>query len=210
METISNILFWISNGLLVPVIVLLLLFLGRALLLAAGFFGEFHRRKTILAQTAFIESADAEEVINGVNNLSASSSSAVGSSYMKALNSLGSNSTNAPFCERVVANYEVDAAKELSGSRILVKLGPMLGLMGTLIPMGPALVGLATGDISSMAYNMQVAFATTVVGMVIAAIGVATLQVRQRWYARELNNLEYVRELLTHVNPKTKTKDDEK
>ena len=195
---------------LVPVIVLLLLFLGRALLLAAGFFGEFHRRKTILSQTAFIESADAEEVVNGVNNLSASSSSTVGSSYMKALNALGSNSTNAPFCERVVANYEVDAAKELSGSRILVKLGPMLGLMGTLIPMGPALVGLATGDISSMAYNMQVAFATTVVGMVIAAIGVATLQVRQRWYARELNNLEYVRQLLTHVNPERKPKDDEK
>ena len=210
METISNILFWISNGLLVPVIVLLLLFLGRALLLAAGFFGEFHRRKTILSQTAFIESADAEEVVNGVNNLSASSSSTVGSSYMKALNALGSNSTNAPFCERVVANYEVDAAKELSGSRILVKLGPMLGLMGTLIPMGPALVGLATGDISAMAYNMQVAFATTVVGMVIAAIGVATLQVRQRWYARELNNLEYVRQLLTHVNPERKPKDDEK
>ena len=79
---------------------------------------------------------------------------------------------------------------------MLVKLGPMLGLMGTLIPMGPALVGLATGDISSMAYNMQVAFATTVVGMLIAAVGVLTVQVRQRWYARELNNLEYVRQLL--------------
>ena len=68
----------------------------------------------------------------------------------------------------------------------------MLGLMGTLIPMGPALVGLATGDISSMAYNMQVAFATTVVGMVIAAVGVITLQVKQRWYAREVNDLEYL------------------
>ena len=41
----------------------------------------------------------------------------------------------------------------------------MLGLMGTLIPMGPALVGLSTGDIASMAYNMQVAFATTVVAV---------------------------------------------
>ena len=47
-----------------------------------------------------------------------------------------------------------------------------------------------------MAYNMQVAFATTVVGMLIAAVGVLTVQVRQRWYARELNNLEYVRQLL--------------
>ena len=49
--------------------------------------------------------------------------------------------------------------------------------------MGPALVGLAQGDMSSMAYNMQVAFATTVVGLVIAAVGIITLQVKQRWYA---------------------------
>lgn len=40
---------------------------------------------------------------------------------------------------------------------------PHKWLMGTLIPMGPALVGLANGDISTMAYNMQVAFSTTVV-----------------------------------------------
>lgn len=73
----------------------------------------------------------------------------------------------------------------------------MLGLMGTLIPMGPALVGLAQGDISSMAYNMQVAFATTVVGMVIAAVGVITLQVKQRWYAREMNDLEYLYKVIS-------------
>lgn len=103
---------------------------------------------------------------------------------------------NAAYCERLLANYEVDAEKELGRSRTFIKLGPMLGLMGTLIPMGPALVGLATGDISSMAYNMQVAFATTVVGMVIAAVGVITLQVKQRWYAREMNDLEYLYRML--------------
>ena len=86
--------------------------------------------------------------------------------------------------------------KELGQSKLLVKIGPMLGLMGTLIPMGPALVGLATGDIGSMAYNMQVAFATTVVGIVIGAIGFITLQVKQRWVADDMNILEYVVESL--------------
>ncbi len=79
----------------------------------------------------------------------------------------------------------------------MIKFGPMLGLMGTLIPMGPALVGLATGDIASMAYNMQVAFATTVVGMLVAGIGLATLQVRQRFYARSLNTLDFLYHKLT-------------
>lgn len=48
-----------------------------------------------------------------------------------------------------------------------------------------------------MAYNMQVAFATTVEGMVIAAIGVTTLQVKQRWYAREMNDLEYLYKVIS-------------
>lgn len=76
-------------------------------------------------------------------------------------------------------------------------MGPVLGLIGTLIAMSPALVGLSTGDIGGMAYNMQVVFATTVVGLVISAIGLITLQVKQRWYARDVNNLDYVARILT-------------
>ena len=75
-------------------------------------------------------------------------------------------------------------------------MGPMLGLMGTLIPTGPALVGLSTGDITSMAYNMQVAFATTVVGLFAAAIGFITQQTKKRWYLQDMTNLEFVAELL--------------
>lgn len=96
------------------------------------------------------------------------------------------------YCERLIANYEVECQGRLMRSRMLIKFGPMLGLMGTLIPMGPALVGLASGDIASMACNMQMAFATTVVGMATAAIGVAVTQVNQRCYARQLNDLEYI------------------
>lgn len=73
----------------------------------------------------------------------------------------------------------------------------MLGLMGTLIPMGPALIGLASGDIVSMAYNMQVAFATTVVGMAVAAIGLAALQMNKRFYARSFNDLDFVFQKIT-------------
>ena len=63
--------------------------------------------------------------------------------------------------ERLSFNFEIAADKELAISNTRTTLGPILGLMGTLIPMGPALAGLASGDIASMAYNMQIAFATT-------------------------------------------------
>ena len=71
-------------------------------------------------------------------------------------------------------------------------MGPILGLMGTLIPMGPALVGLAQGDIASMAYNMQVAFATTVVGLTVSAIGFCTQQAKERWAVSRVALLEYL------------------
>ena len=103
-------------------------------------------------------------------------------------------------CHGCPAIYRTDDAqfveKDLSLPSTLLKMGPMLGLMGTLIPMGPALVGLSTGDIASMAYNMQVAFATTVVGLFSAAIGFVTKQTKNRWYAEDMSNLEFIAELL--------------
>lgn len=195
METISNALFWISNGLLVPVVVLLLLFLVRALILVGGFFGEYYRRHGLQQQlTAVLEGhADARE--SGLAELTVRPQ-AEKSPLLRAVRQLLAHRTDTAWCERLLSNFEVDAQRELASARTLAKLGPMLGLMGTLIPMGPALVGLAAGDLASMAYNMQVAFATTVVGMLIAAIGVVILQVRQRWYARELNDLEYISQLV--------------
>ena len=96
----------------------------------------------------------------------------------------------------LISEYEIEADKELSTSKTLTKMGPILGLMGTLIPMGPALVGLASGDIASMAYNMQVAFATTVVGLVVSAIGFVTQQTKERWAAKNLTILEYLADIV--------------
>ena len=193
MQTISNALFFISNGLLVPVVILLLILFLRALLLAINFYGDYQQRKKILEKTLFINDNDRENIIEGIKGLDAGKNL-----YLQDLRLLLESQHNDAYCERLISNYEVAAHKNLGQARILLKLGPMLGLMGTLIPMGPALVGLANGDITTMAYNMQVAFSTTVVGLVIAVIGIVTLQVKQRWFALEMNNLEYVDKMLRH------------
>lgn len=193
MNTVSNILFWISNGLLVPVVILLLLFFLKAILSIVGFFGEYWRRiKQQQALGKVLEEATPGNVVEQLLAMPAK----VKSPMLTCMRTMLEHRDNKAYCERLLANYEVDAEKELGQCRSLLKLGPMLGLMGTLIPMGPALVGLAAGDITSMAYHMQVAFATTVVGIMTAVIGIITLQVKQRWYAHELNDLEYIFKLL--------------
>ena len=95
-------------------------------------------------------------------------------------------------CEKIIAEWGGLYERRLERSRFLAKVGPMLGLMGTLIPMGPALAGLASGDIASMAYNMQIAFATTVLGCCIAGISILILSVRKHDYADEITCLQYV------------------
>jgi len=192
MNYISDILYWISTGLLVPVIVLLIFFFGRALLLIGSFFGQYLSiRRTASLLCKELDGLNKENVLTLSERLPKKNPSLV-VTYMKNL----LKSDDLAQRQRLLADFEIEADKDLSVSKTLGKMGPMLGLMGTLIPMGPALVGLSTGDIASMAYNMQVAFATTVVGLFAAAIGFITQQVKQRWYLQDMTNLEYVAELL--------------
>ena len=191
MELISNMLFWLSNGMLIPDIIFLLFFFIKALLMIGGFYGTYIARTKInvklnreIGKTGVEEFLDTLPEGNGKSKL------------LEYLRKIKDAPQDRALREKLLGDYEIAADKELGQSKLLVKIGPMLGLMGTLIPMGPALVGLATGDIGSMAYNMQVAFATTVVGIVIGAIGFITLQVKQRWVADDMNILEYVVESL--------------
>lgn len=194
MNAISNILFIISNGLLIPVILLLLFLLVKAIVLAFGFYSEWQTHRELSAKIQhLIEHFNSESIKEIDVDLEDSNKSPV----VKCLKNLLLHKDDRAFCEHSLADFQVDVQHQLSKNRILIKFGPMLGLMGTLIPMGPALVGLASGDIASMAYNMQVAFSTTVVGMLTAGIGLATLQVRQQFYARSLNALEFILRKLT-------------
>ena len=175
-----------------PVIVLLIIFFGRALLLIGGFFGQYMAiRRTNALLGKELDELNRDNVTTLSERLPKKNPSLV-VSYIKRL----LEADDAAMRQRLLANFEISADKDLATSKTLSKMGPMLGLMGTLIPMGPALVGLSTGDIASMAYNMQVAFATTVVGIFAAAIGFITGQVKQRWYLKDMTDLEFVAELL--------------
>lgn len=198
MNYISDILYWISTGLLVPVIVLLIFFFGRALLLIGSFFGQYlaiRRTESLMAKELY--GLNKENISTLSERLPKKNPSLV-VTYMNRLLVADSEAMR----QRLLSDFEIAADKDLSTSKTLSKMGPMLGLMGTLIPMGPALVGLSTGDIASMAYNMQVAFATTVVGLFAAAIGFITQQVKQRWYLQDMTNLEFVAELLNEKEGK--------
>ncbi len=193
MEIVTKTLYWISTGLMIPVVILLLIFFVRSLLLIGTFYATYVQKlkfnkqfKTILEDLT-LENIN-EQISDNVLNYKL-----MFTHYLKRLTNKEKTDL---YREKNLSDFEIACEKDLASSQSLAKLGPVLGLMGTLIPMGPALVGLASGDIASMASNMQVAFSTTVIGLLIGAIGFVVQQVKKRWYAEDLNNLEYITDLM--------------
>jgi biopolymer transport protein ExbB/TolQ len=93
---------------------------------------------------------------------------------------------------KALADFDFDAQKRLGRTRILVRAGPALGLMGTLILVSPALTGLAKGNTGALSENLRLAFSVTVVGLLIGAIAFGLSLTRDRMYGQDLSDLEYL------------------
>lgn len=96
---------------------------------------------------------------------------------------------------------ELHLLKLIEPLRIVSRVAPMLGLVATMIPMGPALIAVSSGDAQGMAQNLVVAFAAVVVALLAAAIAFTVLSVRRRWLLGELNELLCRREKSAAATP---------
>jgi biopolymer transport protein ExbB/TolQ len=90
------------------------------------------------------------------------------------------------------ADFDFASLRRLERTRMLVRAGPALGLMGTLIPLAPALAGLADGDVAQLSRKLRVAFSVTVLGLLVGALAFAISLVRDRLYGQDLSDLEFV------------------
>lgn len=102
-------------------------------------------------------------------------------SVAEALKTLVEAAQDRTLIEKRIADFENFTKAKCRRVEQLVKIGPALGLMGTLIPMGPALLGLAQGNLDVLASNLVVAFSTTVVGITIALIASIALAAQKKW-----------------------------
>lgn len=198
MEILNKVLYWISTGLMLPVVVILILLFLRALVALGTFYGAYITRlKTSKALDAYLGVV----AKSGLGNQGIPTGKGDVMIYMGHLLKAIQSPVNR---EKTLADFEIAMSRQLATTKSMSKLGPVLGLMGTLIPMGPALVSLASGNIASMAENMQVAFSTTVVGLIVGAIGYLLTEVKQRWFARDLSQLNYIADLITEENEQEK------
>lgn len=113
-----------------------------------------------------------------------------------------------PFVEKTVAELQNAMKERCERVDRLVKTGPALGLMGTLIPLGPALLGLAKGDLETLATNLVVAFSTTVVGLTVALISSFVLTTQKRRFRRDVVFLNFALDRLSETAKKAKENDE--
>lgn len=100
---------------------------------------------------------------------------------------------------RLLGSEELHYSRITGRTDLVARVGPMLGLMATLIPLGPGLIGLSQGDTKKLAESLLTAFDATVLGLASAAIAYFISRVRRRWYEDYLNSLETLMESLLEV-----------
>jgi biopolymer transport protein ExbB/TolQ len=115
------------------------------------------------------------------------------------LNLIISDSKDQLLINKRIASVESSRRTELQKISDLTKYGPAIGLMGTLIPLGPALVGLARGDLETLSNNMIIAFATTVVGVLISLIALSIHSAKKSWYRDDSILLSFAAERVPEI-----------
>lgn len=97
------------------------------------------------------------------------------------------------FPEVSMDELDLRAHKMLEPARLASRIAPMLGLVGTMIPMGPALKSLADGNLAQVSGNLTVAFSVVIIALIAASVTYWIANVRRRWLAEEILEIQKVR-----------------
>jgi len=116
--------------------------------------------------------------------------------FLNELSTLKSDKLFPVRLQKLLQTCDEEMTKRLEKTRTIVRIGPILGLMGTLIPMGPALLALTQGDINTLATSLIFAFGTTVLGLLVGGVAYVITTIRQHWYDKDMNDIRYVCEVL--------------
>lgn len=98
--------------------------------------------------------------------------------------------------ENLLQTSTLEMWKSMDRLRILVRVAPSLGLIGTLIPMGTGLAALGQGDMTRLSADLVIAFTTTVTGLAIGTTAFFFYTIRRRWIEEDIKNMELATEML--------------
>jgi len=193
---IQTILYIVSSSLLIPVMVLLVFLLVWILFITGMIFSEWVERKRLnkISNTnLLIDEVKSKKMIpsdfDQYFTLNVRR-------YFNKLNKLIENRDELLEIrvENLIQEKELKMLKESDKIKILIRIGPSLGLMGTLIPMGTALASISKGDLNQLSSNLVIAFTTTVVGLGLGMLSYFYSVIKERWVQEDMKNMEVLTE----------------
>jgi len=193
----------ISSGLLAPAIVILLLLLAVSVIELGGLLVEVltERRKmkvNVPEMVEFFQGKDAGAIMRGIESSGLFRRQKAALGELIRHGSLPAASLQA-LARKLLAAEELHYAGITNRTDLVARLGPMLGLMATLIPLGPGMIALGQGDTKTLAESLLTAFDATVTGLAAAGVAYAVSRLRKRWYEGYLSSLEALMESLLEV-----------
>jgi biopolymer transport protein ExbB/TolQ len=204
---IDDVIFHVASALEVPVLILALAALVVVIYELGSFVVEVHgrRRRSFAALSGGAERARAALLAGDRAGAAAAldgvaSSPAMAATLAFIVDHAGTEGSEHQL-NKALADFDLDGQRRLGRTRLLVRAGPALGLMGTLIPLAPALTGLANGDTATLTQNLRIAFSVTVVGLLIGAVAFGLTLSRDQMYGRDYSDLEYLTAVIT--DPRT-------
>jgi biopolymer transport protein ExbB/TolQ len=200
-EIITSGLNMISQSLQIPVIIFLMLFAIFAVITLGGLVSEYTSRRKISIDSlekiiySISNAGSYEEILSIVKNARIYESQKVILIKVLRANELSSEARHT-LARKLIEAEENKFTKTLEKTDIVTRIGPTLGLMGTLIPMGPGLAALGAGDVNTLASAIIVAFDTTVVGIGSGAVAYVVSKIRRRWYEEYLSDLDALTDVI--------------
>ena len=192
---ISSAMDVISQSLTIPVLIILLVIVVVSLFLIGEIVAEYFKNRKVgvseiydlIFQISNASSIEHLQIIVNQANLPDNQKRIL--TKISDAHSLKKASREAA-ARRLVEMEEERIDKTLNKTDIITRIGPTLGLMGTLIPMGPGLAALGAGDINTLATSLTLAFNTTIVGIGSGALCYVLGKIRKSWYDRYLADLD--------------------
>jgi biopolymer transport protein ExbB/TolQ len=187
---LSEGLYLVSAALLLPTLLALTALLAATLLVCGGFAREWRERRAVRSgfRRALELLSGTDPQPDAVWRVLCGLPGGPG----RSLTAGHSRVPSAEWLQKALGDVDTETGSRLHRLAFIARVGPMLGLMGTLIPFGPALMGLSGGNVQELSSNLVTAFASTVVGLLCSCLAFGIGAVRRGWYARDFGDLEFV------------------
>ena len=169
---LENLMYEVSGLFLAPVLLLLALLFAYSFFLVGAFLMQGSQRQKSLPQN-----------VNNLKRLANNQTAEAVPGYPLLALAIQNPDTDRD-------QLDIEALKQLEGVRSISRLAPMLGLIATMIPMGPALKSLSDGNIQGISENLVVAFSAVIFGLIISSITFWIASYKKRWLAIELVDVD--------------------